>query len=112
MFPNNKSLNELVELLDFAFTTIDALRSAKTNDGVIDFKDFPLVFPILMSATSAFNGIDEIPQAWLNSTAEERAQILAHFASRFDLDNDVLEAKIEKLLTASVAIADVFLNLK
>lgn len=112
MFPNNKSLNELVELLDFAFTTVDALRSAKDNDGVIDFKDFPLVFPILMSATSAFNGVNEIPKAWASSTAEERAQILAHFSSRFDLADDVLETKIEKLLSAAVAISDVFWNLK
>jgi len=109
---NNAELNELVQLIDFTFTLIDALTQAKQNDGKIDLRDFPLLFPVIMTASPAFDNISVIPNAWMNSSQEDRDAIVAYFKTRFDLPNDEIEVKIEKLAAAAVSISDVFLNLK
>ena len=109
---NNPQLNDLVELLEFAFSTVAAIQQAKANDGKIDLKDFPLLWPVIMSASPAFSGLDNILPAWKSSTEEDRALVLEIFKDRFDLPNDELEASIEKLLQAGLLIAEVVFKLK
>lgn len=111
-FENNQGLNDLIEVIDFTFTALEALKAAKANDGKIDLKDFPLLFPILMSASPAVEGIANIPQSWAASSEQERTEVLEYFKTRFDLPDDNLEVKIEKLVTAAVIVSDVALNLK
>jgi hypothetical protein len=106
---NNK---DLVEVVDFAFNIVDALKAAKENDGKIDFKDFPFLFPLFDDAQAAVDGWDNIGNSWRNSTEEERTQVIDRFKQRFDLPNDQVEAKIEKAIVAGSLILDIALDLK
>lgn len=111
-FENNPGLNDLVEVIDLGFNLIEALKSAKANDGKINFMDFPLLWPIFEDASKAIEGIDNALPAWVNSTAEDRKLVLEHFNARFDLPDDKLEVKIEKILLAATIVVEVILEQK
>lgn len=111
-FENNPGLNDLVEVIDLGFNMIEAVKSAKENDGKIDFKDFPLLFPLFDDTSKAVEGIENAGPAWKQSTEEERKQVIAHFNERFDLPDDALEAKVEKALLAATLVLDIALDLK
>lgn len=105
-------LTQTTQVLTLAFDVVDAIQAAKANDGKIDLFDFPLLFPLIASSQAGIKDIELVPTEWKNSTADERAEVITMFKTRFDIADDVLEAKIEKLLEALVTISDVLLKLK
>ena len=107
----NKELNELVEVIDFGFNFFEALKKAKANDGMVDFKDWNLLFPLIGDAGVAYQGIERIGAAWTQSIQEDRDLVVAHINSRFTLENKVTEAKIEKAILISTLILELALNL-
>lgn len=111
-FENNPGLVDLIEVIDLGFNLIEALKQAKQNDGKIDFKDFPLLWPLFEDSSKAIDGINNALPAWSKSTGDERKAVLAHFNTRFDLADDVLEVKIEKMLLAATIVAEVILEQK
>lgn len=103
---------DLVEVINLAFNLVDALKTAKANDGKIDLKDFPLLFPLFDDAQVAVEGWDNIGASWRDSNEEQRTEVINHFKQRFDLPNDQVEAKIEKAIVAGSLILDIALDLK
>lgn len=108
----NPELNELVEVVTFSFNFVEALKAAKDNDGVIDFKDWVLVFPLIGEAGVAVKGAEKILAAWRNASVEDRALVLNLFNERFTLENKELEVKIENALLGLTYLIDLFLALK
>lgn len=106
----NKELQNLVEVIDFAFNLVEALKMAKANDGVVDFKDWALLFPLVGDAGVAYEGIESILKAWENSSIEDRTLVVDHFNSRFTLENKVTEAKVEKALKVVTLVLELIID--
>ena len=108
----NQDLQNLVEIIDFGFNLIEAIKTAKQGDGVINIKDWPVLFPLVMEAGTATSGLDKIVTGYLNSTKEERTLVVNHFNDRFKLKSPIAEAVVEKVLVALVSISALFLSLE
>lgn len=104
----SQGLNDIVEVIDFVFTSIDTVKQAKENDGVINLKDLFLLFPLVESGSVAVDGIENIPAAFAAASPEDRDAIRLYFNERFDIPNDVTEERIEKALEAIVILYEVF----
>ena len=106
----NKELQNLVEVIDFAFNLVEALKQAKANDGVVDFKDWALFFPIVGDAGVAYEGVESILKAWEASSQEDRTAVIEHFNSRFTLENKVTEEKVEKALKVVTLVIELIID--
>ena len=62
--------------------------------------------PILMSVPGILEKKDAIKSEWAGRTSESMAELNAYIQSEFSLPNPATEAKIEKSLSAIVAILD------
>lgn len=109
-FENNPGLKDLVEVIDLGFDVVAAIKTAKANDGKINLMDFPVLLPLFESTSNAIEGIENALPAWQAASFEDRNLVIAHFNERFDLPNDKLEAKIEKILLAATIILSVILD--
>lgn len=102
-------MKNLLELINFGFNLVDAIKEAKANDGKVDFKDWPLLFPLIGEGGLAVEEIEKIVSEWKNGSAEQRAEVVALVKTRFDLENDILEEKIEKVLDIAVLVIELAL---
>lgn len=106
----NKDLQNLVEVINFAFNLVEALKAAKANDGVVDFKDWSLLFPIIGDAGVAYEGVETILKAWPASSQEDRNAVVELFNSRFTLENKMTEAKIEKAVKIATLVLELVID--
>ena len=106
----NKDLQNLVEVIDFAFNLVEALKIAKANDGVVDFKDWSLLFPLIGEAGVAYEGIELTLKAWDVASQEDRNKVVEHFNNRFTLENKVTEAKIEKAVKIATLVLELVID--
>jgi hypothetical protein len=106
----NKNLQNLVEVIDFAFNLVEALKIAKANDGVVDFKDWSLLFPLIGDAGVAYEGIESILKAWPEASQEDRNAVVELFNTRFTLENKVTEAKIEKAVKIVTLVLELVID--
>lgn len=104
----NNSLNELIEVVSFLFKTIDTWKEAKSDGGGLNVFDLPKAFNLIGAGKAAYEGIENIPGAWKNSTLDEKAEVYQYFVEHFDLPNDVVETKVEKGVMAAGLILDIF----
>jgi hypothetical protein len=102
---------ELRDALSFVAALINAGESAM-DDGKIDLADLPLVVPLLPKLAAAMAGMSDIPKEFKNLSAEDKLQLSKWFGTELELDDDKLEAVIEKSLVAVLALSDVFMLLK
>ncbi len=105
-------MKELVEVIDFAFNLVEALKQAKANDGVVDFKDWNLLFPLVGDAGVAYQGVEKVLNGWKTAEAEDRKLVVEHFNGRFSLENKVNEAKIEKAVLILTLVLELVADLK
>jgi hypothetical protein len=56
--------------------------------------------------------MSDIPKEFKNLSAEDKLQLSKWFGTELELDDDKLEAVIEKSLVAVLALSDVFMLLK
>ena len=66
------------------------------------------VFPLLDSGNKAVKDAELIPPAWKAATDDDKQVVYLHFQNKFDIADDVLEAKIEKAVRAGYLIVDLF----
>ncbi len=105
-----QGLQELVEAIDFIFLTVDAVKAAKEDGGGINLGDWNKVLKVVDSADTAYEGVELIPNAWVNATEEEKNVVWLYFSNKFDIANDVIEVKIEKAVKAAYLLGDLFVN--
>lgn len=105
-------LQELIEVIDFGFNFVEALKTAKANDGVVDFKDWNLIFPLIGDAGVAYQGVEKILGAWKAGPQADRDAVVAHFNERFTLENKATEAKVEKALTILMLALELVFDFK
>lgn len=98
MTPFYQDHKELKELLTFGFDCQDAVNASLADDGQITKKDFPNLFPVLGSATAGLDGVGNPWERYKSLTDEERADLVSYAATRFDLNNDDLEALVRETL--------------
>lgn len=106
----NEGIKNLKELITFGFNLVDAVKEAKANDGKVDFKDWPLLFPLVGEAGVAVDQIETILKGWKEGSAEERTGVVILLKARFDIADDRLENKIEKVIDAVVLMLEVILD--
>ncbi|MBN2684955.1 MAG: hypothetical protein JXR40_06720 [Pontiellaceae bacterium] len=69
------------------------------EDGKFGFSDSIGLLTKLPQIISAVNEAKEMPAELSDLDDAERAQITAHFAEKFDLPNDVLEKRMERVFS-------------
>lgn len=109
---SNPNLNDLVQVIDFGFNFSTALKTAKTNDGKVDFNDWALLFPLIGEAGVAYQGADTILQAWATASKEDRTAVMNYVKEKFVLTNKATEAKIEKSFVIALVLVELLFNLK
>lgn len=72
-----------------------AFDKAKANDGVVDFKDYPLLADPLLKIPGLIAAAPAVVSEWKAASAEERAALMSEVKSNFDIADDVLEQKVE-----------------
>lgn len=106
----NEGIQNLKEIVTFVFNLLDAVKTAKENDGKVDFKDWYLLFPLVGEGGVAVENAESILKGWKDGTPEERKEVVDLIKERFDLADDKLETKIEKALDALVLILEITLD--
>ena len=105
-----QGLQDAVEIIDFVFISIEKAKQAKADGGGINLMDLPKAFDLIGPAQLAVDGYDRVPAAWKAASDEEKEVVYNHFADKFDLENDVVEAKVEKAVRAGYLIADLLID--
>lgn len=82
-------------LLTAVFAFVSAHQAALANDGVVDYKDFPLLLDPATKSFSAIGGAANALKEWKEATPEQRAELQVWAAKEFDIPNDKIELKIE-----------------
>ena len=87
---------ETIEALEAIFDFQAAIKAARADDGKITLSDSPKFFGAALKLPAAIGGGEKIPSELKNY--EGRIQVIDHFRVKFDLPDDVLEEKIERVL--------------
>jgi hypothetical protein len=91
------STTQTKELLDAIFSTTDAVvRSLK--DGKIGFEDVAYFIPVFPKIELAIRDGVEIPKELADLDKEEAEDLKNYIQEKFDIENDVLEKRIEDAL--------------
>lgn len=91
------ALKETKELLSLVFALAKTTEKA-LEDGKLGLDDASLFFGLLPAFGPAFDKISEIPTELGNLLAEDADELVAWVGEEFDLEDDNLEAIIEKSL--------------
>lgn len=75
-------------------------------DGKVSATEAFGFLPTLMAIPGILAQKDDVVAEFKDLTSEERSELNAFIAAEFDIANDALESKIEKGLSAVVAILD------
>ncbi len=106
------TIKETKEAVDFLFDISDAVVDSLDGDGKITIKDAPKFFKPLRSGLGGLSGIEMVPKEMVDLSADELAELTDHIASRFDINDDALESKVEELIKLSgllaIAIKDIY----
>lgn len=76
------------------------------QDGKVTLAEGLSLLPDLLQISDIVASIPAIKEEFKAMTSEDRAELNSYIAENFDIDNDVLEAKIEKAVAAALAILD------
>lgn len=98
MNPEN-NLQELKEVLDFAFGGVEAFKEA-AEDGKFSLLDLQHLYPLWGKAQLAIENIGNPLQRFLGLTEPERQELLLFVKLKFDIEDDELEFLIEDTLQA------------
>lgn len=98
LISDEENEKEIRELLEFGFDAQDAINNSLANDGRIDAKDFPYLFPLLSSAGPAFENVGNPLARWKELSQAAKDRVKAWAKERFDLIDDYLEFLIEDTL--------------
>ena len=107
----SQEAKETVELLDAIFSLTDGVRASLADDGKITLIDIGNFIGPLTKLPLAIAGIESIPSELSKLSAAGRVEVLDYFAERFDLADDLLEARIEAALATGYEFANAVLAL-
>lgn len=105
------SENEKVGI-DHIITVMDGILAIGTDlataleDGKLSMVETIGLSKNIPAAIAAIKAAPDLPAEIRDLDDEERAQIIAHFSEKFDLPNDELEQRVEKLFAISVNVAE------
>lgn len=85
------SVQNTIEVLDFALEFGMGLDKS-LEDNKLSLLDVPNFYGAIAKAGPAFKDFNLVPKELGDMDATERAQVLAHVASKLSLDNDRTEA--------------------
>lgn len=105
----DNDLKELVDVLEAIFLAQEAYVKAKA-DGKLDLSDILYLLPVVEKADDAIVGINKIPLAWKTATEAEKQVVYNYFVEAFDIPNDKIEVKIEKIVLLLYVAIDVFVG--
>lgn len=97
-------MKELKEAVCFGISFLEAGFEAM-SDGKVDFTDIPQLLGPLMQAGSAIEGADKIMGEIKALDEASKQKLMAEVKEEFDLENDVLEARIEGAIQLVLGIA-------
>ena len=96
-------INQTKELLDAIFATTDAVvRSLK--DGKIGFEDVAYFIPVFPKIELAIRDSVVIPKELGDLDKEEAEELKSYIKEKFDIENDVLEKRIEDALSLAFSL--------
>lgn len=75
-------------------------------DGKVSVLEGFSLLPDLMGITGIIQSAPDIKAEFADLTSEERAELNAYIQGTFDIEDDVLENKIEKGIAAAIAVLD------
>ena len=75
------------------------------EDGKFGWADTIGLAKNIPDVVSAAKAAKELPDELRDLDDEERDEIVAYFADKFDLDNDELEEKLERVFSVAVGLA-------
>ena len=102
---------EFDEMVSFGMGLGQAIAQA-LEDGKVNFSDVFKVLPALMSASDAFEGVENIPAELADLDDAEYANLVAKFKKEFDLDDDEVEAKVELGYQIALKVAQLVASFK
>lgn len=87
MSANTIGVKDTREVVSFVATLYKAFGRAM-DDGKVNLKDLPLLFPVLLDVKSAFEGIDRVDLEIANWTFNEQMELRQLIVSEFGLGQD------------------------
>ena len=93
------AIKETKEAMEFLLALHKGVRLSM-EDGKVGFMDLPNLVKPMLKLSAALEGMKSIPAELGELDAAEVEEIKAMFKEQFDLEDDVLEAKIEEGLGA------------
>lgn len=98
---------EIVDVMQLGFDIQNFVELAKKDDGKVTPKDLLVnankTLEILVkSLPEAIKGIDKIPASFSEFNKEDKEYFVNHFKSQFDIADDKLESRIERVFTWTV----------
>jgi len=97
-------VKELQDVVRFGLAMGNALGEA-LEDGKLSMSDLFKVLPALMTANAALEGIGKVPEELKDLDESEYQGLVAEMKAEFNLENDDMEAKIEKAYEVALKVA-------
>lgn len=91
---NPMGYKELREALEFVFELTETIIKS-LSDG-ISATDLAKFVSLIGKAVPAFRGIDQIPAEFADLDDQEADELVEYLREKFDIPNDVIEARIEQ----------------
>lgn len=105
---------EAKEVFDLGFSLVSAVKSAKENDGKIDFKDLPLLALVVPNVGAALDKINMVPSELKDLDEADAKDLLAHAAAKLGMavEDPALEAKVVVCLKVVLSFAEAYATFK
>ena len=104
MSTDPKGIKSIIVVMD-TILDIGADIAAAMDDKQLSLSEGLSLGKHIPGAIAAIKSAPDLPGELQDLDDEERAEIISHFANKFDLPNDQIEARVEKLFAVAVNLS-------